>query len=67
MEEIKLAFEVLTIWLLLCSFIGLMAYGLYLFLELWEMDRKNLLTLMAVSIGGAITGIIIAIIIAMVQ
>ena len=60
MEELKLAFEVLTGWLLLCTFIGLMAYGLYLFLELWEMDRKNLLTLMAVSVGGAVTGIIIA-------
>lgn len=67
MEELKLAFEVLVGWLLLCTFIGLMAYGLYLFLELWEMDRKNMLTLMAVSVGGAITGIIIAIIIAMVQ
>ena len=67
MEELKLAFEVLTAWLLICSFIGLMAYSLYLFLELWEMDRKNLLILMAVSAGGAITGIIIAIIIAMVK
>ena len=67
MEELKLAFEVLAGWLLLCTFIGLMSYGLYLFLELWEMDRKNLLTIMAVSVGGAITGIFIAIIIAMVQ
>ena len=67
MEELKLAFEVLVGWLLICNFIGLMAYGLYLFLELWEMDRKNLLTIMAVSVGGAVTGIIIAIIIAMVQ
>ena len=60
MELVKLAFEVLAIWLLLCIFIGLMAYGLYLFLELWETDRKNLLTLMAATAGGAITGIIIA-------
>ena len=60
MEELKLAFEVLAGWLLLCVFIGLMAYGLYLFLELWEMNRKNLLTLMVVSVGGAVTGIIIA-------
>ena len=62
MELVKLAFEVLAIWLLLCIFIGLMAYGLYLFLELWETDRKNLLTLMAVTAGGALTGIIIAMI-----
>ena len=60
MELVKLAFEVLAIWLLLCIFIGLMAYGLYLFLELWETDRKNMLTLMAVSVVGALTGIIIA-------
>ena len=60
MEEMKLAFEVLASWLLICIFIGLMAYGLYLFLELWETDRKNLLTLMVVSAGGAVTGIIIA-------
>ena len=60
MESVKLALEVLACWLLLCSFIGLMAYGLYLFLELWETDRKNMVTLMAVSIGGAVTGIIIA-------
>lgn len=62
MEEMKLAFEVLTIWLLLCIFIGLMAYGLYLFLELWETDRKNMLILMAVIAGGTATGIIVAII-----
>lgn len=62
MEELKLAFEVLAGWLLLCSFIGLMAYGLYLFLEMWEMDRKNLLTLMVVVVGGLVTGIILAII-----
>lgn len=62
MEEMKLALEVLANWLLLCIFICLMAYGLYLFLALWETDRKNLLTLMAVSVGGAITGIIIAVI-----
>lgn len=62
MEEIKLAFEVLACWLLLCTFIGLMAYGLYLFIELWETDRKNLLTLMAVGLGGMATGIILAII-----
>lgn len=62
MEELKLAFEVLAGWLLLCSFIGLMAYGFYLFLEMWETDRKNLLTLMAVGLGGTVTGIIIAMI-----
>lgn len=62
MEELKLAFEVLTIWLLLCVFIGLMAYGLYLYIEMWETDRKNLLTLMAASVGGALTGIILAMI-----
>lgn len=62
MEELKLAFEVLAGWLLLCSFIGLMAYGLYLFLEMWEMDRKNLLTLMVVVVGGLVTGIILAVI-----
>ena len=60
MELVKLAFEVLAIWLLLCIFIGLMAYGLYLFLELWETDRKNLLKLMAVTAGGVATGIILA-------
>lgn len=62
MEEMQLAFEVLASWLLLGIFIGLMAYGLYLFLELWETDRKNLLILMAVSAGGVVTGIIIAMI-----
>lgn len=62
MEELKLAFEVLAGWLLLCSFIGLMAYGLYLFLEMWETDRKTLLTLLAVVVGGTVTGIILAII-----
>lgn len=62
MEELKLAFEVLAGWLLLCSFIGLMAYGFYLFLEMWETDRKNLLTLMVVVVGGTVTGIIIAMI-----
>lgn len=62
MEELKLAFEVLASWLLLCSFIGLMAYGFYLFLEMWETDRKNLLTLMVVVVGGAVTGIILAMI-----
>ena len=60
MEELKLAFEVLAGWLLLCSFIGLMAYGFYLFLEMWETDRKNMLILMAVVVGGMVTGIIIA-------
>ena len=62
MEEIKLAFEVLASWILLCIFIGLMSYGFYLCIELWETDRKNLLTLLAVGAGGAITGIIIAMI-----
>lgn len=62
MEEIKLALEVLASWLLICIFIGLMAYGFYLYLELWETDRKNLLTLLAVGAGGAVTGIIIAMI-----
>lgn len=62
MEELKLAFEVLAGWLLLCSFIGLMAYGFYLFLEMWETDRKTLLTLMVVVVGGTATGIIIAMI-----
>ena len=62
MEELKLAFEVLAGWLLLCSFIGLMAYGFYLFLELWETDRKNMQILMAVVVGGMVTGIIIAMI-----
>ena len=62
MEELKLAFEVLAGWLLLCSFIGLMAYGFYLFLEMWETDRKNMLILMAVVVGGMVTGIIIAMI-----
>lgn len=60
MEELKLALEVIVVWLLLGGFIGLMAYGLYLFLEMWETDRKNLLILMAVSAGGMVTGIIIA-------
>lgn len=62
MEELKLAFEVLAGWLLLWAFIGLMAYSLYLFLELWETDRKNLLTLVAVGLGGMVTGIIVAMI-----
>lgn len=62
MEELKLALEVLTSWLLISIFIGLTAYGFYLFLELWEKDRKNLITLMTVGVGGAVTGIIIAII-----
>ena len=62
MEELKLAIEVLAIWLFLCTFIGLMAYSLYLYLELWETDRKTLLILMAVFIGGTITGISVAII-----
>lgn len=62
MESVKLAFEVLASWLLLCIFIGLMAYGLYLFLELWETDRKSLLTLMAVCLGGTVTGILVALI-----
>ena len=62
MEEMKLALEVLASWLLLCIFIGLMAYGLYMFLELWETDRKNLLTLLAVSVGGTVTGIVLAMI-----
>lgn len=62
MEELKLAFEVMASWLLLCVFIGLMGYGLYLFLELWETDRKNLMTLLVVSAGGTVTGIIVAII-----
>ena len=60
MEEMKLAFEVLAIWLLLGSFTVLMLYSLYLFLELWETDRKNMLILMAVGISGVVTGIIIA-------
>lgn len=63
MEEMQLAFEVLASWLLLGIFTGLMAYGLYLFLELCETDRKNLLILMAVSLGGVVTGIIIAMLI----
>lgn len=62
MEELKLAFEVIASWLLLCIFIGLMAYGMYLCIELWEKDRKNLLTLTAVFIGGTATGIILAVI-----
>ena len=60
MEEMKLAFEVLYTWIFLGSFVGLMAFGFYLFLELWETDRKNMLILMAVSAGGVVTGIIIA-------
>ena len=60
MDELKLAFEVLTTWILMCTFIGLMAYGFYLFIELWETDRKNMLTLTAVFIGGTATGIILA-------
>lgn len=66
MEVVKLALEVLYIWLLLYIFIGLMAYGIYLFLELWETDRENLLILMAVSTGGVITGVITGIIMAMI-
>lgn len=62
MDELKLAFEVLFSWLFLCSFIGLMACGLYLFLELWETDRKNILILMSVIASGVITGIILAMI-----
>lgn len=63
MEELKLAFEVIAIWLLIGIFIGLlMGYGLYLFLALWETDRKNLLTLLAVGVIGTVTGIIIAMI-----
>ena len=62
MDELKLALEVLCTWLFLCIFVGLMAYGLYLFLELWETDRKNMLILMAVSVGGMVTGLIIAMI-----
>ena len=50
MEELKLALETLATWLLLGIFIGLMAYGLYLWLELWETDRKNLLTLIAILV-----------------
>lgn len=62
MDELKLALEVIYVWLLICTFIGLMAYGLYLFLELWETDRKTLLTLMAVLAGGTATGIMLAMI-----
>lgn len=62
MDEIKLALEVIYIWLFLCTLIGLMAYGFYMFLELWETDRKALLTLMAVIIAGTATGIILALI-----
>ena len=62
MEELKLALETLATWLLLGIFIGLMAYGLYLWLELWETDRKNLLTLIAILVGGTATGIILALI-----
>ena len=61
MEELKLALEVLESWILLIVAVGLMAYGLYLWLELWETDRKNLITLMAVLVGGTVTGIIVAI------
>ena len=74
MEELKLALEVLESWILLIvalevleSWILLivalevLAYGFYLFLELWQTDRKNLLTLMAVLVGGTVTGIIVAI------
>ena len=60
MEEMQLALEVLAGWILLGSFTVLMLYSLYLFLELWETDRKNMLILMAVGIGGVVTGIIIA-------
>ena len=62
MDELKLAFEVLYLWISICTFIGVMGYGLYLFLELWETDRKNILILMVVIAGGAITGIILAMI-----
>ena len=62
MDEMKLAFEVLYTWIFLGSFVVLMAFGFYLFLELWETDRKNLLILMAVIIGGALTGIILAVV-----
>ena len=62
MEELKLAFEVLASWILICIFVGLMAYGYYLYLELWETDRKNLLTLLAILVGGTVTGIILAMI-----
>ena len=63
MEEMKLALEVLYTWIFIGSFIVLMTYGFYLFLELWETDRKNMLILMAVDIGGVATGIIIAMLI----
>ena len=62
MDEMKLAFEVLYTWIFLGSFVVLMAFGFYLFLELWETDRKNLLILMVVIIGGALTGIILAVV-----
>ena len=62
MEEMKLALEVLASWILIIVAVELMAYGFYMFLELWETDRKNLLTLTAVAVGGAVTGIILALI-----
>ena len=62
MEEMKLALEVLASWILLIVTVGLMAYGFYLYLELWETDRKNMLTLIAVFVSGMATGIIVAII-----
>lgn len=62
MEELKLAIEVFTSWILLIVAIGLMSYGFYLYLQLLETDRKNMLTLTAVFIGGTVTGIIVALI-----
>lgn len=62
MEELKLALEVLASWILLIVAVGLMTYGLYLYLALLETDRKNILTLTAVFIGGIATGIIVAIV-----
>ena len=62
MEELKLALEVLASWILLIVAVGLMTYGFYLYLELWKTDRKNILTLTAVALGGAVTGIILALI-----
>ena len=62
MEEMKLALEVLASWILLIVTVGLMAYGFYLYLELWETDRKNMLTLIAVFVSGMATGIILALI-----
>ena len=62
MEELKLAIEVLASWILLIVAVGLMSYGFYMYLQLWETDRKNMLTLTAVFVGGTATGIILAII-----